>query len=174
MKHTALLLVALLVAINPLRAVPEDRAKNFLIGMYLGDEMQSDGPSGSAMHRTFYVRTDSGTWSLVTASDTVDAVARSVGIAQLPFRAPHPILFDNLKHGEKFAFRAEPDHRIGSSGTSYHVYVPRVDDPKKEDKYDAEFKPIAPPEPTSANNVKAMCDAHRFSGEQEKQYCGNE
>lgn len=176
MRPFVLTLSAFLLIAQPLRMSPEDRAKSFLIGTYLGDEMQPDGTNGTGttMHHTYYVRTEDGTWSLVSYSDAADVLAHRVGITPVHFRAEHPILFDNLKHGEKFAFRAEPDRRLGATKTSYHVYVPRADDPKKEDKFDAEFMPSGPREPEPTDNVRAMCAAHRFSPEQEKQYCGNE
>jgi imidazolonepropionase-like amidohydrolase len=98
-----------------------------------------------------------------------------MGLTTIHFRQERPNLLDNLKRGDRFAFRIEADHRIGATKTSFHAYVPRADDPRKEDKFDAEFTPIPAPDTTAAapvDNVKAMCDAHRFSPEQEKQYCG--
>jgi hypothetical protein len=158
------------------RTLSEDRAKVFLIGTYLGDEMQPDGTNGtgSTLHRTYYVRTDDGTWSLVTYADGGDMLAHTLAVMPVHFRSERPNLLDTLKHGEKFAFRAEPDRRIGATKNSFHVYIPRADDPKKEDKFDADFTPITVPAQAPTDNVKAMCDAHRFTPDQEKQYCGNQ
>jgi hypothetical protein len=49
----------------------------------------------------------------------------------------------------------------------------RGDDPKKEDKFEGWFTPKNPPAepPKPTNNIKAMCDAHRFSPDDEKKYC---
>ena len=178
MKRAALVLSALLLLTQPLHMLAADHAKDFVIGTYLGEEMQPDGTNGTSttMHRTYFVRTNTGTWSLVCASDLADAMAQRVGLATVPFRKDHALLFDNLKHGDKFAFRSEPDRRIGASSTSYHVYIPRADEPKKEDKFDAEFTPVAPPLPEAAanDNIRAMCEEHRFSPDQERQYCGNQ
>ena len=48
--------------------------------------------------------------------------------------------------------------------------------PKKEDKFEGWFTPknppVGPPKPT--DNIKAMCDAHRFSPDDEKKYCSEE
>ena len=178
MRYASLALAALLLMAQPLRTVAADHDRDFLIGTYLGEEMHPDGTNGTGttMHRTYYIRTNTGTWTLVSAVDLADSLAQRVGIATVPFKKEHAILFDNLKHGERFAFRAEPDRRIGASSTSYHVFIPRADDPKKEDKFDAEFAPIAPPLPQAAanDNIRAMCDNHRFSPDQEKQYCENQ
>jgi hypothetical protein len=145
MRIAGLAIAALLLVSQSARVYPQDRAKPFLIGTYIGN-------------------TDAG-----------DALAHNIGLNTLHFRQERPNLLDNLKRGDRFAFRVEADHRIGATKTSFHAYVPRADDPKKEDKFDAEFTPIPTPDTTAAapvDNVKAMCDAHRFTPEQEKQYCG--
>lgn len=177
MRSAGLAIAALLLVSQSARVSPQDRAKPFLVGTYIGNEMQPDGDSqsASAMHRTYYVRTDDGTWSLVTFTDVGDALAHSMGLTSIHFKQERSNLLDNLKHGDRFAFRFEADRRIGATSTSFHVYIPRADDPKKEDKFDAEFTPIPAPATaaqSATDNVKAMCDAHRFTPEQEKQYCG--
>jgi hypothetical protein len=177
MRTAGLAIAALLLVSQSARVLPQDRAKPFLIGIYLGNEMQPDGDSenAAAMHRTYYIRTDEGTWSLVVWTDAGDALAHDVGLTSIHFKQDRPNLLDSLKHGDRFAFRVEADRRAGATKTSYHAYVPRADDPKKEDKFDAELTPIPTPATAasaSTDNVKAMCDAHRFAPEQEKQYCG--
>ena len=177
MRSAGLAIAALLLVSQSARVSPQDRAKPFLIGTYIGNEMLPDGDSqnASSMHRIYYIRTDDGTWSLATYTDAGDALAHTMGLTTIHFRQERPNLLDNLKRGDRFAFRIEADHRIGATKTSFHAYVPRADDPRKEDKFDAEFTPIPAPDATAAapvDNVKAMCDAHRFSPEQEKQYCG--
>ena len=178
MKRAGLVVAALFLISQSVFAPSEDRTRVFLIGTYLGNEMQPDGAeqSAAAMHRTYYVRSEEGTWALVIYTDPADSLAHSIGLAQLHFKGDKPNLLDSLKHGDKFAFRAEPDRRIGATKTSFHVYIPRADDPKKEDKFDAEFTPVptpvAAPAPAPTDNVKAMCDAHRYSPDQERQYCG--
>jgi hypothetical protein len=177
MRTADLAIAALLLVSQSARVLPQDHAKSFLIGTYLGNEMQPDGDSenAAAMHRTYYIRTDDGTWSLVTWTDAGDALAHNMGLTNIHFKQERPNLLDSLKHGDRFAFRAEPDRRAGATRNSFHVYIPRADDPKKEDKFDAELTPIPTPDATAASmqtdNVKAMCDAHRFTPEQEKQYC---
>ena len=176
MKHAGLAIAAFLLVLLPLGTKAEDHAKIFLLGTYLGAEMQPDGTNGtgSSLHRTYFVRTDEGTWALVTWAEGGDILARGMNMVPARFKSERANLLDGLKHGEKFAFRAEPDHRFGAGKNSFHVYIPRADDPRKEDKFDADFTPI----PTSSaaatptDNVKAMCEAHRFSPEQERQYCG--
>jgi hypothetical protein len=176
MRHTGLALAALLLVSQSARVSSEDRPKVFLVGTYLGNEMQPDGEdqNAAAMHRTYYVRTEEGTWSLVSYNEAADVIAHTLGWTPLHLKNEKPNTLDNLKHGDKFAFRVEADHRIGATKTSFHVYIPRADDPKKEDKFDADFTPIPTPAAAAAtptDNVKAMCEAHRFSPEQEKQFC---
>lgn len=176
MRRASLAIAALLLVPQAARVSCEDHAKIFLIGTYLGNEMQPDGDNqnAAAMHRTYYVRSDEGTWSLVTFSGVDDMLAHSLSWSPIHPKTEHANTLDSLKHGDRFAFRVEQDRRLGATKTSFHVYIPRADDPKKEDKFDAEFTPIPTPvaaAPAPTDNVKAMCEAHRFSPDQEKQYC---
>lgn len=177
MRHASLAIAALLLVSQAARVLPEDHTKVFLIGTYLGNEMQPDGAeqNAAAMHRTYYVRTEEGTWSLVSFSGVDDMLSHTLSWAPIHQKSERASSLDNLKRGDRFAFRIEADHRIGATRTSFHVYIPRADDPKKEDKFDAEFTPVPTPAaaaPVQTDNVKAMCEAHRFSPDQEKQYCG--
>jgi len=179
MRHACLALAALLILSQTLRMRAEDRPKVFLVGIYLGNEMQPDGDNqnAAAMHRTYYVRTDEGTWSLVSYNEAADMMAHTLGWTPLHLKNERPNLLDGLKHGDKFAFRVEADHRIGATKTSFHVYIPRADDPRKEDKFDADFTPVPAPAaaaPVQTDNVKAMCEEHRFSPDQEQQFCGSQ
>jgi len=172
MKFAGIAFAALLLASQSVRVSPQDH-KSFLVGTYLGDEMRPDALySGSGLHRTYYVRTDGGTWSLVSDPDPMVVMAHSLSPSHA--KNGRPTTLDALKRFEEFAFRAEPDTRNGSLRNAFVVYVPRADDPKKEDRFDADFTPRDNPAHESANNVKAMCDARRFSPEQEKQYCANQ
>ena len=175
MRFVCLTFAAFLLASQCVPSRAEDRAKIYMIGTYLGDEMKPDGTNGtgSTLHRTYFVRTDDGTWSLVFSSEAGDILSH-VRLNSSHSKNAGPNMLDSLKHGDKFAFRAESDRHAGAAKTVYHVYIPRADDPKKEDKFDAEFTPIQnPAAPAPKDNVKAMCDSHRFTPEQEQQYCGN-
>ena len=179
MRYAGLAFAAFLLVSQPFHAPAEDRAKTFVIGTYLGNEMQPDDSNNnsSPLHRTYYVRTEDGTWSMVVFADITDTLTHSFGgVIPAHFRSgDRTNLLDSLKHGEKFAFRIEPDRRIGASKNSFHVYIPRADDPKKEDKFDGELTPVAvASDPKPNDNVKALCDAHQFTPDQEKQYCGNQ
>ena len=176
MKTVGIALAALLLVSQSIRVSPEDRTKAFLIGTYLGDELRPDGasPSTSALHRTYYVRTNDGTWGLVNDPDPSVVVPHSLAWTSLHLKGERPNVFDSLKRWDKLTFRTEPDRRIGGLKNSFLVYIPRADDPSKEDRFDAEFMPRPSPTPESADNVKAMCGAHRFTPEQERQYCVNQ
>jgi len=154
----------------------EDRAKVYMIGTYLGNETLPDSANSkeSTPHHLYHVKTDDGTWSLVFSPGSVDILPH-VGWPPSHSKNIGPNLLDSLKDGDKFAFRAESEHRPGSAKTVYHVYIPRADDPKKEDRFDAEFTPVSTPAtaPAPKDNVKAMCDSHLFTPEQESKYCGN-
>jgi hypothetical protein len=156
----------------------------------LGNQVQADGTyssniycgegtfytcTGSAGFNTFRiydVQTDEGTWHLVTDRQANDVTARQLGLTPTHFKSEKPNLLDSLKPGDRVVFHTEKDHRIGAKG-HFHVFIPRADDPKKEEKFEGWFTsknlPAEPLKPT--DNIKAMCDAHRFSPEDEKKYC---
>jgi hypothetical protein len=160
------------------------------IGSLLGNQAQADGTYSSNIYcgeGTFYtctgsagfntiriydVQTDDGTWHLVTDRQAGDATIRQLGQTPMHFKSEKANLLDSLRTGDKVVFRTQKDHRIGAKG-QFHVFIPRADDPKKEDKFEGWFTPknlpVAPPKPT--DNIKAMCDAHRFSPDDEKKYC---
>jgi hypothetical protein len=174
MNKIGLALAAILLLSQTVRMSSEDRTKTFLVGTYLGDEMRPDSvnPDGSPLHRTYYVRTQEGTWSLVSDPESGVALAHGLPMTSGHTRGVRPNLLDSLKRWDKLTFRVEPDRRVGDVKNAFLVYVPRANDPTKEDRFDADFTPRADVAGESADNVKAMCDAHRFAPEQQKQYCG--
>jgi len=144
MRNTGLALVALLLFSQSVRMPCEDRGSVSLTGTYLGAELRPDNanPYSSPLRRTYYVRTEEGTWSLVSSSDIVDVVVtRAVALAPGHARSDRSNLLDSLKRWEKFSFRAEPDRRSGVARNAFFVYVPRTDDPRKEDRFEADFTP---------------------------------
>lgn len=174
MKRTGLALAALLLVSQSVRLASEDRSSILLVGTYLGNELRPDGadPETSPLHRTYYVRTEEGTWSLVSSDEVVDVLARTLTTAPGHTRSDKTNLLDTLKRWEKFAFRAEPDRRIGVTRNSFFVYIPRTDDPKKEDRFQADFVPNPDRAPTSASNANDPCGEHSLTSESEPQYCG--
>jgi len=144
MKHAGLVLAASLLVSQSVRMPSEDRGSVSLIGTYLGNELRPDNanPYSSPLRRTYYVRTEEGTWSLVSSSDVVDAVvARTMALAPGHARTDRSNLLDSLRRWEKFTFRAEPDRRAGVAKNAFLVYIPRADDPRKEDRFEADFTP---------------------------------
>lgn len=184
-------LVVMCLTCLPVNA--QDRTPKYEIGSLLGNQVQPDGTyssnvycgegtfytcTGSAGFNTFRiydVRTDDGTWHLVTSRQADDVTVRQLGMTPSHFKSEKPNLLDSLKPGDKVVFRTEKDHRIGAKG-QFHVFIPRADDPKKEDKFEGWFTPknppVEPPKPT--DNIKAMCDAHRFSPDDEKKFCSQQ
>jgi hypothetical protein len=160
------------------------------VGSLLGDRVQPDGTYSSNIYcgegtvytctgsagfnafRIYDVETDEGTWHLVTDRQAGDVTVRQFGMTPTHLKSEKPNLLDSMKPGDRVAFRTEKDHRIGAKG-SFHVFIPRADDPRKEEKFEGWFTPknppVQPPKPT--DNVKAMCESHRFSPEDEKKYC---
>jgi hypothetical protein len=183
-------LLLILTCLIGLPAKAQDHPPKFEMGSLLGNQVQADGTyssniycgegtfytcTGSAGFNTFRiydVQTDDGTWHLVTSRQADDVTVRQFGMTPSHFKSEKPNLLDSLKPGDKVVFRAEKDHRIGAKG-QFHVFIPRADDPKKEDKFEGWFTPKnLPVEPTKpTDNIKAMCDAHRFSPDDEKKYC---
>jgi hypothetical protein len=167
-----------------------DHTTKYEVGSLLGDRIQPDGTYSSNVYcgegtvftctgsagfnafRIYDVQTDEGTWHLVTDREAGDVTVRQFGMTPTHLKSEKPNLLDSLKPGDRVAFRTEKDHRIGAKG-SFHVFIPRADDPRKEEKFEGWFSPknppVEPPKPT--DNVKAMCEAHRFSPEDEKKYC---
>jgi len=83
MRRAGFALAALLFISQPIRTLSEDRGKTYLIGTYLGYEMQ-DGDTngtGATMHRTYYVRTDDGTWTLVSFAGATAMMEHTIGWA---------------------------------------------------------------------------------------------
>jgi hypothetical protein len=189
MKAQILLALAVSLLIFALPVSAQNPPK-YEIGSLLGNQVQPDGTYSSNIYcgdGTFYtctgsagfntiriydVQTDDGTWHLVTDREAGDSTVRQLGQTPMHFKSEKPNLLDALKTGDKVVFRTEKDRRIGAKG-QFHVFIPRADDPTKEEKFEGWFTPknlpVAPPKPT--DNIKAMCDAHRFSADDEKKYC---
>ncbi len=185
-----LLLAVILLFMICMPVGAEDHPPKYEIGSLLRNQVQPDGTYSSNIYcgeGTFYtctgsagfntvriydVRTDEGTWHLITDRQANDVTLRQLGQTPMHSKSEKPNLLDSLKAGDKVVFRTEKDHRIGAKG-HFHVFIPRADDPKKEEKFEGWFTPknlpVEPPKPT--DNVKAMCDAHRFSPDDEKKYC---
>jgi hypothetical protein len=87
------------------------------------------------------------------------------------FKKEKPNLLDALKPGDRVMFRVEYHRKL--DGTEKDVFIPKADDPNKEEKFIGTFTPaLAPMQPKpSLDNVRAMCDAHKLSPELEKQLC---
>lgn len=167
-----------------------DHTTKYEVGSLLGDRIRADGTYSSDVYcgegtvytctgsagfnafRIYDVQTDEGTWHLVTEREAGDVTVRQFGMTPMHIKSEKPNLLDSLKPGDRVAFRTEKDHRIGAKG-SFHVFIPRADDPKKEEKFEGWFTPKNPPveQPKPTDNVKAMCESHRFSPEDEKKYC---
>ena len=183
-----LVIMALFVAGS---AIAQTADKQYQVGSYLGNQMLADGTytnnthcgsgedytcTGSAGFNSFvgyYVRTDEGVWLLLTDRQNNDISLRQMGMTPAHVKAEKPNLLDSLKPGDKVAFRLEKDRRLGAKG-SFHVFIPRADDPKKEEKFEGLLTPKTVPAaeaPKPTDNIKAMCDAHRFSPDDEKKYC---
>jgi hypothetical protein len=184
----ALVIMALFVSGS---AIAQTAGKQYQVGLYLGNQMLADGTytnnihcgsgedytcTGSAGFNSFvgyYVRTDEGVWLLLTDRQSNDITVRQMGMTPMHGKAEKPNLLDSLKAGDKVAFRIEKDHRLGAKG-SFHVFIPRADDPKKEEKFEGTLTHKTAPAaeaPKPTDNIKAMCDAHRFSPDDEKKYC---
>jgi hypothetical protein len=175
MRSACLAVAALVLLAESIPMGAEDHSKVLLMGTYLGNEMQpdADNENAAAMHRTYYVRTEEGTWSLVSYNQAADLMAHTLGWTPLHLKNDKPNFLDSLKRGDRFTFRVEADHRVGAAKTSFYVYIPRADDSRKEDRFDGDFTPKPAPAvaPVRSDSVKAMCEAQRLSPGQEKQYC---
>ena len=167
----------------------KDRA-GYVKGTYLGNQLGADGTYTNAIRcgsgpgpytctgsagfntiNTYYVKTDEGTWMLQTLRQVVDSTMRQHQFTPRHFTREKPNLLDDMKPGGELLFRVEHHRKIG--GTDIEVYIPRADNPSKEDKFIGSFMPnVTAPEPAKpADNIKALCDSHKLSPELEAQYC---
>jgi len=171
MKFAGTALAALLLVSQCVRLSPEDRTRTIFVGTYIGDELRPDSinPNFSALHRAYYVRTDDGTWELVSDPDPSVPAPHSPAWTSLHLKGDRLNVLDSRKRWDKITFRAEPDRRIGATKNSFLIYIRRADDPAKEDRYDADFTPHE-----SADNGTSMCYAHGLTPEQERQFCVNQ
>jgi deoxyribose-phosphate aldolase len=68
-------------------------------------------------------------------------------------------------------FRVERHKKIG--GTEIDIFIPRSDNPDKEEKFISRFIPALAPavavKPT--DNIKAMCESGKLTPEQKTQLC---
>ncbi|MGB7266735.1 MAG: hypothetical protein WBC92_14545 [Terracidiphilus sp.] len=147
MRRACLALAALLLVSQSVQMPAEDRASVLLIGTYLGNELRPDNanPYSSPLYRTYYVRTEEGTWSLVSSSDVAELLVHTVAVASGHNRSDRANLLDSLKRWEKFSFRVEADRRPGAGRNAFLVYIPRTDNPRKEDRFEADFTPSVNP-----------------------------
>lgn len=68
----------------------------------------------------------------VRVSYTIGA-PEGIYVASLDWKTSETVKdLDELKSGDEVRFRATPDRRIGAGKNSFHLYVPKVSDPKKE------------------------------------------
>lgn len=185
MKHWLVLLMAgfLLSGLGS----AEDK-KNYQLGTFVTANSVADGTLTSTITgdgttvaggvyenrvKIYTVRVPDGVWKLETDRQAVDATMRSMGMTPSHFKSEKPNPLDFLKDGERVLFRVEQHKKIG--GTETDVFIPYADKPDKEVKFVGTFISNTPPpvvtfqKPT--DNVKAMCDAHKLTPEQEKQLC---
>jgi hypothetical protein len=129
------------------------------------------GAAGFNSLTEYHVKTDDGIWTLETHRQVTDSTMCHLAMTPAHFRREKPNLLDDMKPGGVLLFRVEYHRKIG--GTETDVYIPRADNPSKEDKFVGSFVPnIAPPVAAKpADNVKALCDSGKLSPELQAQYC---
>lgn len=163
---------------------------DYIKGTYLGNGPVPDGTytngircgsglgpytcTGSAGFNSltfYYVRIEGGVWSLATVRQVVDTMMRRHEFTPMHLTREKPNLLDAMQPGTELLFRVEYHKKIG--GTESDVYIPRADNPAKEDKFVGLFVPkVAAPVPAQpTDNIKALCDSHKLSPELEAQYC---
>lgn len=181
-------LLALFVALAGV-GLAEDH-KDYQMGTYVRAHSVADGTITSTIHGdgttvaggvyenrvTLYtVKVADGMWRLETARQAGDSMMRGMGWTPAHIKSEKPNPLDFLKDGDRVLFRVERHKKIG--GTETDVFIPYADQPNKECKFIGTFIPAvlpgstAPRKPT--DNVRAMCEAHKLSPEQEKQFCND-
>ena len=182
---TILAVIALTLALcRPVAA--QKPSEQYQVGTFLGTEVLADGTytnniqcgsgpgytcAGSAGFNSFhayYVKTAEGVWAFVTKRENEDVGMRKLGMTPVHLLAEKPNLLDSLKPNDRVTFRVQ---HIGRQ--NFFVWIPRADNPKKDDKFYGTLTPntVQAETPKATDNIKAMCDSHRFSPDDEKKYC---
>lgn len=182
-RLTILLVVCFLLA----ELGPAEDKRNYQLGTFVSTHSVADGTITSTIHgdgttvagdvyenrvTVYTVKVADGLWKLETDRQAGDAMIRGMGMTPRHFKSEKPNPLDFLKDGERVLFRVEQHKKIG--GTETDVFIPYADKPDKESKFIGTFISNTPPVSTAqkpTDNVKAMCDAHKLSPEQEKQFC---
>jgi membrane-associated protease RseP (regulator of RpoE activity) len=117
------------------------------------------------------MKTNDGVWTLETYRQAEDTTARKWIGDPVHFKKEKPNLLDALKPGDRVMFRVEYHRKL--NGTEKDVFIPKADDPNKEEKFIGSFLPAVvpsvPQKPT--DNVKAMCDSGKLTPELQARYC---
>src|SRR5258708_6973519 len=110
-------------------------------------------------------------WILETYREALDTTARKWVGEPVHFKSEKSNLLDALKSGDRVMFRVERHRKIG--GTETDIFIPRADNPNKEEKFVGDFVPtVAPAVPAKpTDNIKAMCESGKLTPEQKAQLC---
>jgi hypothetical protein len=165
--------------------------KDYQIGSYLGHGSALDGTytnnvqchdnigagftcagdSGFNQVTLYKIKSEDGIWILETYRQALDTTARKWVGEPVHLKSEKSNLLDALKSGDRVMFRVERHRKIG--GTETDVFIPRADNPNKEEKNVGDFvpavAPVVPVKPT--DNIKAMCESGKLTPEQKTQLC---
>jgi hypothetical protein len=182
-----------IVALTATTLFAKDKNPYFHLGTFVSSIVVSDGTTSNNIRcgdrefgstvcsggvqtngmTVYEIKVPDGVFRLLTYRQASDASQRRIFHSEpLHFKAEQPNPLDLLKSGDKVLFRIESHRKIG--GTETDIYIPFADNPAKEAKFVATFYsadvPAAPNRPS--DNVRAMCEAHKLTPEQEKRLCG--
>lgn len=185
MRFTAF---ALALPILVAASADAQKAKHgYQLGTFVGQDSVADGTLTDTVHgdgttiagdvysnavKIYTVKAQDGVWTLETEREASDSMMRRMGMTPENFKSERPNPLDALKNGDRLLFRVEQHHKIG--GVESDLFIPSADNPDKETKFIGTFVSNSPPASVNAkpsDNVKAMCDAHKLTPEQEKQFC---
>lgn len=121
----------------------------------------------------YRIQVANGIWIVETDRQVGDESLRRLGVTPMHLTSEKQNPLDLLRNGDKVLFRVEDQRNGLLGGRKNAVYIPFANNPNKEEKYIGNFSPTIAPvklEPQS-DIVRAMCDAHKLTLEQEKQLC---
>lgn len=167
-------------------AFAKDKQPDYQIGTFVLATANADGTTTSTLHgdgttvaggvygnylKTYQIKGDTGTWTVVPLNEAQDSMIRGMGMTPTHFKKEKDNPLDVLKSGDKVMFRLYEHHYVNGKRTE--MAIPYADNPNKEFKFVTSFVPKvpvpAPDKPT--DNVKAMCNSGKLTADQQKQFC---
>ena len=184
-------IVVAIFALCSLLAFGKDKSQDYQVGTLVLATTTTDGTLTNTLHgdgttiaggvyanrlKTYQIRVDTGTWTVVPLDEQQDSMIRGMGMTPEHIKKEKNNPLDMLKSGERVMFRVYEHHYLNGKFTQ--IAIPFADNPNKEFKFSAKFVPDVAPVSTTpvkpTDNVAAMCNSGKLTADQQKQFCTQE